>query len=83
MFDVDIPVAKVNVANDPAVLVFLFPDDAHGPFVNLLGKGFLRLGSECLPLLRGVDSVEADLVLNLARVQDGQCVAVGDVLVRP
>src|SRR5436190_6937424 len=42
-FDVDVPIAEVNVADNSAVPVFLLPDDdADGLFVNLLCQGFLR-----------------------------------------
>jgi hypothetical protein len=43
-----------------------------------MGEGLLRAVAERLALLRGVDARDADLVLQVVGVEDGERVAVGD-----
>jgi len=75
---VDVPVAQVNVAENPSVPILLFPGHDDFFFADQLAHFIFGLRPERLPLLRAVDSFEANLVLNLLGIENCDRVAVSN-----
>jgi hypothetical protein len=57
----------------------VLPDNPHGLLVDLLDKGFLRLGAERLGFLGCVDPMQANFVLHVLPIENRERIAVGDV----
>ena len=78
-FKVDVELVNVDRAEDASVLVALSVFDADVLAEDERRKMLLRDIAECLRLLRRVDALKPNLVLDIRRVEDRDRVAVGDL----
>jgi len=75
---IDVAPAQQHFSHNTAISVALAPLDGNLSAVDQVGQPFFRALPEWLPLLRGINSSEANSVLSLAFVQERQRVAVLD-----
>ena len=76
--EVDVGRAEPYRAEDASVLVFGLPFYGNVLAGNVVGKPFFRLLAERLVRFWHIDSVEADFVLGVGGIKDGDRIAIGD-----
>jgi hypothetical protein len=78
LLKVRVRLAAPDGAHEPAVAIDFVPDDEHVLAEDQGGEMTFRDLAECLAAFGRVDAVEADRVLEMMVVEDGERVAVGD-----